>query len=70
MRTCINAQREIYEASMDEVEQVRAVHPRLVQHVGPPCFVRDGHARPRCTEGSHFCGVPVWRSVPVVERVL
>ncbi len=70
MRTCINAQREIYEASMDEVEQVRAVHPRLVQHVGPPCFVRDGHARPRCTEGSHFCGVPVWRSFPVVERVL
>ena len=70
MRTCLNAQREIYEASMDEVEQVRAVHPRLVKHVGPPCFVRDGLARPRCTEGSHFCGVPVWRSFPAVERSL
>ena len=70
MRTCLNAQREIYEASMDEVEQVRVVHPQLVEHVGPPCFVRDGLARPRCTEGSHFCGVPVWRSFPDVERVL
>jgi len=68
MRTCLNAQREIWAASMDEVEQVAAVHPKLVQHVGPPCFVRNGIVRPRCTEGSHFCGVPVWRSFPVVER--
>jgi len=68
LRTCLNAQREIYEASMDELDQVRAVHPELVRHVGPPCFVRDGLARPRCTEGSHFCGIPVWRSFPDVER--
>jgi thymidylate synthase ThyX len=68
MRTCLNAQREIWNASMDEIEQVRAVHPELMHHVGPPCFVRDGLARPRCTEGSHFCGVPVWRSFPDVER--
>jgi thymidylate synthase ThyX len=68
MRTCLNAQREIYEASMEEVEQVRAVHPELMRHVGPPCFVRTGLARPRCTEGSHFCGIPVWRSFPEVER--
>jgi hypothetical protein len=68
MRTCFNAQREIFEASMEEIEQVRAVHPELVRHVGPPCFVRSGLARPRCTEGSHFCGVPVWRSFPDVSR--
>ena len=68
MRTCLNAQREIYEASMQELAQVRAVHPELVRHVGPPCFVRTGLARPRCTEGSHFCGVPVWRSFPDVSR--
>jgi thymidylate synthase ThyX len=68
MRTCFNAQREIFEASMQEIEQVRAVHPELVRHVGPPCFVRTGLARPRCTEGSHFCGVPVWRSFPDVTR--
>ena len=53
---------------MDEIEQVRAVHPSLVRHVGPPCTVRTGLVRPRCTEGSHFCGVPVWRSFPNIER--
>ena len=68
LRTCINAQREIWQASMDEVEQVRAVHPKLAEHIGPPCFVRSGNARPRCTEGSHFCGVPVWRSFPETDR--
>jgi thymidylate synthase ThyX len=68
MRTCLNAQREIWRASMDEIEQVGQVHPSLVHHVGPPCFVRSGVVRPRCTEGSHFCGVPVWRSFPEVER--
>ncbi len=68
MRTCLNAQREIWEASMDEVEQVRAVHPELVRHVGPPCVVRNGLARPRCTEGSHFCGIPVWRRFPDISR--
>ena len=70
MRSCMNAQREIFEASLEEIEQVRAVHPRLVAHVGPPCFVRTGLVRPRCTEGSHFCGVPVWRSFPDVERAI
>src|SRR6266581_3119984 len=68
MRTCFNAQEEIYRASMDELEQVRAVHPRLVRHIGPPCVLRHGRITPTCTEGEHFCGVPVWRSFPDVER--
>lgn len=68
MRTCLNAQREIWEASMEEIAQVRAVHPQLVRHVGPPCAVRSGLVQPRCTEGTHFCGIPVWRSFPDVER--
>ncbi len=68
MRTCLNAQREIFDASMDEIEQVRAVHPSLMEHVGPPCSVRTGLVRPRCTEGSHFCGIPVWKTFPEVER--
>lgn len=70
MRTCLNAQREIFESSMEEVEQVRGVHPALVRNVGPPCFVRTGRVRPRCTEGTHFCGVPVWRSFPDVLRTI
>jgi thymidylate synthase ThyX len=69
-RTCLNAQREIYESSMQELAQVRAVHPELCAHIGPPCVVRDGRVRPRCTEGSHFCGVSVWRSFPAVDRAL
>jgi len=68
MRTCFNAQEEIYRASMDELEQVRAVHPRLARHMGPPCVLRAGRITPTCTEGEHFCGVPVWRSFPAVER--
>jgi thymidylate synthase ThyX len=70
LRTCFNAQEEIYLASMDELSQVRERHPRLARHVGPPCVVRNGLISPRCTEGSHFCGVPVWNSFPNVVRRL
>jgi thymidylate synthase ThyX len=70
LRTCFNAQEEIYEASVQEIEEVRAVHPRLAAHIGPPCAIRNGLVSPRCTEGTHFCGVPVWRDWPRVERRL
>ncbi len=69
-RTCFNAQEEIYLASMDEVEQVRAAHPRIGKHIGPPCVIRNGLISPRCTEGTHFCGVPVWRDFPLAIRRL
>jgi thymidylate synthase ThyX len=68
MRTCLNAQEEIYRASMDELDQVREVHPTLARHMGPPCVLRAGRITPTCTEGEHFCGVPVWRTFPEVER--
>ena len=70
LRTCFNAQEEIFLASMDEIDQVRAAHPRIGRHIGPPCVIRNGLVSPRCTEGSHFCGVPVWRDFPVVVRRL
>ncbi len=70
MRTCFHAQEEIYLASMDEVAAVRAVHPRIGRHIGPPCVIRNGLVSPRCTEGTHFCGVPVWRDFPAVVRRL
>ena len=70
MRTCFNAQEEIYQSAMEELDQVRAIHPRLLQRVGPPCVVRQGLARPICTEGDRFCGVPVWLHFPHVERPL
>src|ERR1700690_933199 len=68
MRTCFNAQEEIYQASMEEVEQVRAALPSLGRYLGPPCYIRAGVATPICTEGSHFCGVKVWQEFPKIER--
>ena len=70
LRTCFNAQEEIYLASMDEITAVRALHPRIGRHLGPPCVIRNGLISPRCTEGTHFCGVPVWKDFPAVVRRL
>src|SRR5271155_958480 len=68
MRTCFNAQEEIYRASMDEVAQLREVHPQFARYVGPPCHLRAGITTPICTEGSHFCGVKVWLDFPNIDR--
>src|ERR1700719_1467879 len=68
MRTCFNAQEEIYAASMDEIAQLRQVHPELARYIGPPCHLRAGITTPICTEGSHFCGVKVWLDFPNIER--
>ena len=68
MRTCFNAQEEIYQASIEEVEQVRRVLPELTRYIGPPCHLRAGISTPICTEGSHFCGVKVWLDFPNIQR--
>lgn len=68
MRTCFNAQEEIYQASMEEVAQLGEVHPEFSRYIGPPCHLRAGIATPICTEGSHFCGEKVWLGFPNVQR--
>jgi len=68
MRTCFNAQEEIYQASMDEIAQLREVQPELACYVGPPCHIRAGITTPICTEGSHFCGIKVWLDFPNIQR--
>jgi thymidylate synthase ThyX len=68
MRTCFNAQEEIYQASLEEVRQVREAFPELGRYLGPPCYIRAGISTPICTEGSHFCGVKVWLDFPNIER--
>ncbi len=68
MRTCFNAQEEIYQASMEEIEQVRTAHPEVARYLGPPCHLRAGITTPICTEGSHFCGVKVWLDFPNIPR--
>lgn len=70
MRTCLNAQEEIYEASMQELAQVKKVHPRLARYIGPNCTLRAKNVTPYCTEGAHFCGVPVWKLFPDISRKL
>jgi thymidylate synthase ThyX len=68
MRTCFNAQEEIYQASMEEIEQVAALDPALARYIGPPCHLRAGISTPICTEGSHFCGIKVWQDFPHIQR--
>src|SRR6202521_668644 len=68
MRTCFNAQEEIYQASMDELAQLREVYPELPRYIGPPCHIRAGITTPICTEGSHFCGIKVWLDFPNITR--
>ncbi|HET6343369.1 MAG TPA: FAD-dependent thymidylate synthase, partial [Myxococcota bacterium] len=61
-RLCYNAQDEIWEASIQEVQAVREVHPRIGRWLMPPCGLRrDAGVRPLCPEGKRFCGVPVWK---------
>ena len=79
LRTCFNAQLEIYDASMDEIAQIAEVHPRIARYLGPPCLTRaqggvrgdeDGEMKIEgpCPEGAHWCGIPVWKNFPKVRR--
>ena len=72
MRLCLNAQEEIWHASLDEARQVREVHPRLGRWLLPPCALRKrGGRAPWCPEGKRYCGVPAWRvSLDELRRVL
>jgi len=64
-RLCYNAQEEIWQASLDELEQISAIHPQIGQYLRPPCGLRQmGARKPFCPEGSRYCGVPVWRLQP------
>ncbi len=61
MRLCYNAQEEIWKASLDEVEQIKKVHPNLGKFLLPPCTIRMmAGTKPYCPEGKRYCGVPVW----------
>ncbi|MFH1588730.1 MAG: FAD-dependent thymidylate synthase [Candidatus Diapherotrites archaeon] len=74
MRTCFNAQSEIWMASMQQLEQVREKHPLIANFIGPPCFTRKGSVEEKelegpCPEGAHWCGVKVWLNYPKVKRI-
>ncbi|MES2154304.1 MAG: FAD-dependent thymidylate synthase [bacterium] len=68
LRTCFNAQKEIFDASIAELRQAQAAHPELTRWLGPPCsFVAPRQPRDKqddpvacCPEGDKWCGVKVW----------
>jgi thymidylate synthase ThyX len=72
MRLCYNAQEEIWRASVDEAEQIRARFPTLGQFLLPPCKVRQlARQKPICPEGPRYCGVRVWTlDLDQYERVI
>ena len=71
-RLCYTAQEEIWRCSLEEVEAVRRVHPRLTRHIAPPCTIRkEAGVTPFCPEGPRFCGVPVWKmDLPEFQRLI
>jgi flavin-dependent thymidylate synthase len=74
LRTCFNAQREIYEASMDELRQAKQAHPRLLRFVGPPCLFVSARALDKdsveaCCPEASWCGVKVWKGFDAQRRL-
>lgn len=71
-RLCYTAQEEIWQASLDEVSEVKAVAPRLARFLVPPCGLRArAEVRPVCPEGDRFCGVKVWKlGLEDYERII
>lgn len=61
MRLCLNAQEEIWQASVDESSAIAAAEPLIGRYLLPPCGVRHAAGlRPYCPEGDRYCGVPMW----------
>ncbi len=66
-RACYDSQEEIFFATIDEIEQVKQVHPRIASHILAPCYLRmKSGEKPYCPEGDRYCGVPVWKQ-PIEE---
>ncbi|MBM4318129.1 MAG: FAD-dependent thymidylate synthase [Deltaproteobacteria bacterium] len=62
MRSCYNAQEEIFRATIDEITQVKSLFPKIAQHLKAPCYLRQrAGVTPYCPEGDRYCGLPVWK---------
>lgn len=77
LRTCFNAQREIFDASIAELRQAQQAHPELTRFLGPPCsFVaprqsaeKQGDPASCCPEGDKWCGVKVWLNFDAAKGI-
>ncbi len=62
LRACYDAQEEIFFATIDELKQVKEIHPRIASQILAPCYLRmKAGEKPYCPEGDRYCGVPVWK---------
>ena len=62
LRTCYNAQEEIFYSSIDELKQVNEKFPLIGKHILAPCYLRKlAEVKPYCPEGDRYCGIPVWK---------
>ena len=59
LRLCFAAQEEIWKNSIEEIKQIREVHPIIGKFLLPPCSIRkDAGITPYCSEGKRYCGLP------------
>lgn len=62
-RLCYNAQEEIFQSSVEEVQDLTKIHPNIGQWLRAPCWIRlKGEIKPYCPEGDKYCGVQVWKN--------
>jgi len=62
MRQCLNAQEEVWQATMEEARQIREKSPIIGNYLLPPCGHRYAAGiKPACPEGERFCGLVVWK---------
>ena len=72
LRTCYNAQEEIFYSSIDELKQVNEKFPLIGKHILAPCYLRKlAKVQPYCPEGDRYCGIPVWKyKISDYERLI
>lgn len=63
IRTCLNAQEEIYQIAVQLAQDLTKVHYIGDHFQKPaPCGVRvRAGLTPTCPEGDHYCGIQVWK---------
>lgn len=72
LRSCYLAQEEIFDASVQEITQVKKLFPNIGKHLKAPCWLRkESGLTPYCPEGARFCGVQVWKKeIEEYERII
>ena len=68
IRLCYNAQEEILQNSIQEVQSLQKEAPLLAQYIKAPCWYRyKTETKPYCPEGNKFCGIKVWKKENINE---